>query len=512
MARLIAAVEPDVLDGLLVALAQWGLTVLSAVWIVVLLAQQAEASAGRVARVIWALVIVLSLLLLIVAYVQQVSLLLRGLTFLSVGVILLFSTVGRRWLPFGQRGTGRSSRRYGGMRSTGMTTATPDAGTAAGNTPMVAWLRLYDRWRILPLMVVLAGLAVMVALASLTEARWEDYPIVTLDAVAVDPAELLRGAYVDLAVELPTQSGDTERQVVRFFAAEEDARTIEGALSRQEVKLEARLSPNNELRPPGRHHAGRTTIRHPLTVPQPMIQTVAAVDGRRATMQALVKTARGPGHLALQTLPDPVPGPGEVVISVAGCGICGTDLHIEADEYTSVPPVVLGHETAGHVAAVGAGVHQVGVGDRVTTQPFFSICGTCERCRAGRPNLCTERRSIGTHVNGAFAQYVKVPAHRVLPLPENLDTLAAAMTEPVACCAHGILDYAPTRTRRRGHRVRAGADGAGRGPDRPRRRRRGCPARHKRRPTPPRLGPAGRHPTRPRHHPRRRGQHHRRPD
>ena len=129
-----------------------------------------------------------------------------------------------------------------------MTPAAPEAGTAAGNTP-VAWLRLYDRWRILPLMVVLAGLAVMVALAYLTEARWEDHPIVTLDAVAVDPAELLRGSYVDLAVELPTRSGDTERQVVRFFAAEEDARTIEGALSRQEVKLEARLAPSNELRP-----------------------------------------------------------------------------------------------------------------------------------------------------------------------------------------------------------------------------------------------------------------------
>jgi hypothetical protein len=109
VARLIAAVEPDVLEGLFVALAQWGLTVLSAVWIVVLLAQQAEAAAGRVARVIWALVIVLSLLLLIVAYVQEVSLLLRGLTFLSVGVILLFSTVGRGWLPFGRRGASRSA-------------------------------------------------------------------------------------------------------------------------------------------------------------------------------------------------------------------------------------------------------------------------------------------------------------------------------------------------------------------------------------------------------------------
>ena len=114
VARLIAAVEPNVLEGLLVALAQWGLTVLSAVWIVVLLAHQAEASAGRIARITWALVIVLSLLLLIVAYVQQVSLLLRGLTFLSVGVILLFSTVGRRWLPFGQRGADRSTADTGG--------------------------------------------------------------------------------------------------------------------------------------------------------------------------------------------------------------------------------------------------------------------------------------------------------------------------------------------------------------------------------------------------------------
>ena len=109
IARLIAAVEPDMLEGLFVALAQWGLTVLSAVWIVVLLAQQAETAPGRAARVTWALVIVLSLLLLIVAYVQQTSLLLRGLTFLSVGVILLFSTVGRRWLPFGRRGAGQNT-------------------------------------------------------------------------------------------------------------------------------------------------------------------------------------------------------------------------------------------------------------------------------------------------------------------------------------------------------------------------------------------------------------------
>ena len=132
----------------------------------------------------------------------------------------------------------------------GMTSAppAPDAGAAAGNAP-VAWLRQHDRWRIVPLLVVLVGFAVMVTLAALTGARLARYRIVTVDAVAVDPAELLRGSYVDLAVELPTQSGDTERQVVRFFAAEEDARTIEGALRQQNVKLEARLEPDNRLRP-----------------------------------------------------------------------------------------------------------------------------------------------------------------------------------------------------------------------------------------------------------------------
>ncbi len=129
-----------------------------------------------------------------------------------------------------------------------MTPATPDAGMAAGNAP-TDWLRQYDRWRIVPLIVVLAGFAVMVALAYLADTRWERYPIVTLDAVAVDPAELLRGSYVDLAVELPTESGGTEDVTVRFFAAEEDARTIEGVLSRQKVKLEARLAPGNRLRP-----------------------------------------------------------------------------------------------------------------------------------------------------------------------------------------------------------------------------------------------------------------------
>lgn len=124
----------------------------------------------------------------------------------------------------------------------------PDDGAAPNSAP-TAGLWSYGRSGIAPLMVIVAGFAVMVALGFIADARWEVYPIVTLDAEAVDPSELLRGSYVDLAVELPAESGGTDREVVRFFAAEEDARTIEGALRRQKVKLEARLSPDNALRP-----------------------------------------------------------------------------------------------------------------------------------------------------------------------------------------------------------------------------------------------------------------------
>jgi L-iditol 2-dehydrogenase len=157
-------------------------------------------------------------------------------------------------------------------------------------------------------------------------------------------------------------------------------------------------------------------------------------------MQAIVKTARGEGQVALREVPVPQPGPGQVLLAVRAAGICGTDLHIFHDEYATQPPVVLGHELAGEVAATGDGVTAVAPGDRVTTETYFHLCGQCRFCRGGQPNLCPERRSIGSGVNGGFAPYVVVPGWNLHRLPEGLSFQEAALTEPLACVVHGALE------------------------------------------------------------------------
>jgi L-iditol 2-dehydrogenase len=159
-----------------------------------------------------------------------------------------------------------------------------------------------------------------------------------------------------------------------------------------------------------------------------------------SAMQAVVKTARGEGQVDVREVPVPAPGPGQVLLAVRAAGICGTDLHIYHDEYATQPPVVLGHELAGEVAATGEGVTAFGTGDRVTTETYFHLCGQCRFCRGGQPNLCPERRSIGSGVNGGFAPYVVVPERNVHRLPETLSFQEAALTEPLACVVHGALE------------------------------------------------------------------------
>jgi L-iditol 2-dehydrogenase len=152
----------------------------------------------------------------------------------------------------------------------------------------------------------------------------------------------------------------------------------------------------------------------------------------------LTKLAPGAGHVALSERPEPEAGAGEVVLAVAAAGICGTDIHIYDGEFASVPPVTMGHEVSGVVAELGEGVDEEWVGARVVTETYFSTCGACEWCRAGRVNLCPERRSIGSYVDGGFAPRLQVPARNLHRIPDWLDARAAAMAEPLACCCQSL--------------------------------------------------------------------------
>jgi L-iditol 2-dehydrogenase len=157
-------------------------------------------------------------------------------------------------------------------------------------------------------------------------------------------------------------------------------------------------------------------------------------------MIGLAKLAPGPGNVALADRPERGPAAGEALLEVRAAGVCGTDLHIEADEYASAPPVTMGHEAAAVVREVGEGVEPEWVGERVVSETYFSTCGECGWCREGRPNLCRERRSIGSFADGAFAPLLIVPVRNLHRIPEWLDERAAALAEPLACVCQCLLD------------------------------------------------------------------------
>jgi L-iditol 2-dehydrogenase len=159
-------------------------------------------------------------------------------------------------------------------------------------------------------------------------------------------------------------------------------------------------------------------------------------------MIGVTKLRPGPGNVALADRPERDPGPGEVRLEVLAAGVCGTDLHIEADEYRSAPPVTMGHEVCGSVVALGDGVDGKWLGARVVAETYFSTCETCAWCLDGRPNLCPERRSIGSFADGAFAPFLVVPARNLHHVPSWLGDHAASLTEPLACVCHCLCDPA----------------------------------------------------------------------
>ena len=151
-----------------------------------------------------------------------------------------------------------------------------------------------------------------------------------------------------------------------------------------------------------------------------------------------------PGSFRVADMPDPTPKATQIVVRVECCGICGTDLHILAGEFPPTPyPIIPGHEFAGTVVARGADVRpDLPVGTRVAVDPSL-YCGYCRKCRAGRDNLCENWAAIGDTVNGAFAEFVAVPAVNAHRLPDHLDAQHGAMVEPLACAVHGIRRLGP---------------------------------------------------------------------
>ncbi len=146
-----------------------------------------------------------------------------------------------------------------------------------------------------------------------------------------------------------------------------------------------------------------------------------------------------PGSVTVGDRPDPNPTPEGVVIRVGACGICGTDLHIADGEFPPSPyPLVPGHEFAGTVTAVGENAPgDLRPGDRVAVDPSL-FCGHCEYCRAGRGNLCANWGAIGDTVDGAFAEYVAVPAANCYRLPDSVSMREGALVEPLSCAVHGV--------------------------------------------------------------------------
>jgi L-iditol 2-dehydrogenase len=129
-----------------------------------------------------------------------------------------------------------------------------------------------------------------------------------------------------------------------------------------------------------------------------------------------------------------------VLLKVLGTGICGTDLHIWLGEYPSVPPVTVGHEICGVVADMGPGVDPAWLGKRVAVETYYSTCGICRYCRGGRRNLCLERKSLGTHIDGGMAPRVVVPAINLHEVPEWVGDAVATLSEPLACICNSMMD------------------------------------------------------------------------
>jgi 2-desacetyl-2-hydroxyethyl bacteriochlorophyllide A dehydrogenase len=152
-----------------------------------------------------------------------------------------------------------------------------------------------------------------------------------------------------------------------------------------------------------------------------------------ATMRAAM--AKGPGKLVLEEQERPTPGPGDVVLEVGACGICGSDLHWYHDQMM-IPQVCPGHEIAGEVAMVGAGVTSLKEGDRVSVEGIAS-CGTCRYCLSGDYHYCQRLGVVGMTIPGGYAEYLRIPARHCFDIG-GMELATAALSEPLGVAVHGV--------------------------------------------------------------------------
>ncbi|MCY3963876.1 MAG: alcohol dehydrogenase catalytic domain-containing protein [Acidobacteria bacterium] len=146
----------------------------------------------------------------------------------------------------------------------------------------------------------------------------------------------------------------------------------------------------------------------------------------------------GPGEVAVAARALPEPGPGEVRLRISACGVCGTDLHLVHSPKPIIEPgSVMGHEMAGIVDDLGAGVSGFEAGEPVVVEPLAS-CGDCDPCREGRDSICRELELYGLRRPGGFAEAVVVPAHRLYRVPRSMPPSLAALAEPFAVAVHGL--------------------------------------------------------------------------
>jgi len=147
-------------------------------------------------------------------------------------------------------------------------------------------------------------------------------------------------------------------------------------------------------------------------------------------MKALVYTDTN--QIVYRDEPDPVPAPGDVLVKVEATGICGSDMHAyHGKDPRRIPPLILGHEVAGSV------VSGPDAGRRVVINPLIT-CGQCEYCDTGRSNLCGARELIGMRLAGAYAEYVTIPSKNIIDIPDSMNAVHAAITEPAATALHAL--------------------------------------------------------------------------